>query len=176
MSSDDCDPLSISWLASGLSDTELSSQSSSSSSGLSDFVDANTGFGLNTSIGQDRSTTDESCVTYALPPLMPVKPVEQKILPDLSNRLSSSASDDRSVSKKYGDSVNARNFNQSSSGHSPRTKKREWRLKMSRKLADIPVGDLNPDELPLTALMNVGFFGFQSFLLSTHSQALIHPF
>jgi hypothetical protein len=39
---------------------------------------------------------------------------------------------------------------------SPRTRKREWRLKMNRKLANIQVGDLDPNDVPIIVLMNVG--------------------
>ena len=39
---------------------------------------------------------------------------------------------------------------------SPRTRKREWRLKMNRKLANIAVGDLDPSDVPIIVLMNVG--------------------
>lgn len=135
---------------------EATQSSSSNSSSFSDYIDANSGFGLNTSIGQETNATDESSITYSLPPLMSVKKVEQKILPELSTRLSSSGSDESPGPKNYGDAFNALGSSrQTSGGNSPRSKKREWRLRMTRKLADIPVGELNPDELPLTALMNV---------------------
>ena len=149
---------------------ELEGSSSSNSSGLSDYVDAIPGFGyvdanpafdLNTSFPEDTNANDQSTISYSLPPMMAVKQVEQKILPDLSKGHSSSASDDNLGYSKYGDAFNALNTSrqsQSSVGQtSPRSKKREWRLKMSRKLGEIPVGELNPDELPLTALMNVSF-------------------
>lgn len=37
---------------------------------------------------------------------------------------------------------------------SPKEKKREWMLRMSRKLADVPVGALDPNEFPISAVMN----------------------
>ena len=38
--------------------------------------------------------------------------------------------------------------------HSPRAKKREWLLRMNRKLDDIAVGQLDPTAVPVTAVMN----------------------
>ena len=37
---------------------------------------------------------------------------------------------------------------------SPRSKKREWLLRMNRKLSEIAVGDLDPSTIPLPAIMN----------------------
>ncbi len=37
---------------------------------------------------------------------------------------------------------------------SPRSKKREWLLRMNRKLQDIPVGELDPTTVPISAVMN----------------------
>lgn len=37
---------------------------------------------------------------------------------------------------------------------SPRTKKRDWLLRMNRKLQEIPLGELDPAQVPLAAIMN----------------------
>ena len=37
---------------------------------------------------------------------------------------------------------------------SPRTKKREWLLRMNRRLGEIPVGELDPAVVPVSAIMN----------------------
>ena len=37
---------------------------------------------------------------------------------------------------------------------SPRSKKREWLLRMNRRLNEIPVGELDPSAIPVTAIMN----------------------
>ena len=37
---------------------------------------------------------------------------------------------------------------------SPRSKKRDWLLRMNRRLAEIPVGELDPATVPISAIMN----------------------
>jgi hypothetical protein len=37
---------------------------------------------------------------------------------------------------------------------SPKSKKREWLLRMNRRLAEIPIGELDPASIPLSAVMN----------------------
>ena len=37
---------------------------------------------------------------------------------------------------------------------SPRTKKREWLLRMNRRLIEVPVGELDPAAVPISAIMN----------------------
>jgi hypothetical protein len=37
---------------------------------------------------------------------------------------------------------------------SPRTKKREWLLRMNRRLTEVPVGELDPAAVPISAIMN----------------------
>ena len=37
---------------------------------------------------------------------------------------------------------------------SPRTKKREWLLRMNRRLSEVPVGELDPAAVPISAIMN----------------------
>ena len=37
---------------------------------------------------------------------------------------------------------------------SPISKKREWLLRMNRRLADTPVGELHPSTVPISAIMN----------------------
>ena len=37
---------------------------------------------------------------------------------------------------------------------SPRTKKREWLLRMNRRLPEVPVGELDPAAVPISAIMN----------------------
>eukprot|EP00559_Dactyliosolen_fragilissimus_P009157 CAMPEP_0184872710 /NCGR_PEP_ID=MMETSP0580-20130426/41443_1 /TAXON_ID=1118495 /ORGANISM="Dactyliosolen fragilissimus" /LENGTH=1065 /DNA_ID=CAMNT_0027375545 /DNA_START=1022 /DNA_END=4215 /DNA_ORIENTATION=+ len=37
---------------------------------------------------------------------------------------------------------------------SPKSKRKEWLLRMNRKISEIPVGDLDPNDIPLNALMN----------------------
>ncbi len=37
---------------------------------------------------------------------------------------------------------------------SPRSKKRDWLLRMNRKLQEIPLGELDPSQVPLAAIMN----------------------
>ena len=39
-------------------------------------------------------------------------------------------------------------------GDSPGTKRREWLLRMNRKLQDIPIGELDPAVIPVSAIMN----------------------
>jgi hypothetical protein len=38
--------------------------------------------------------------------------------------------------------------------NSPKSKKREWLLRMNRRLAEIPIGELDPVSIPLSAVMN----------------------
>jgi hypothetical protein len=40
------------------------------------------------------------------------------------------------------------------SASASRSKKREWLLRMNRKLQDIPVRELDPTVMPLSAIMN----------------------
>jgi len=37
---------------------------------------------------------------------------------------------------------------------SPKTRKREWMLRISRRLADLPIGELDPNDFPINAVMN----------------------
>lgn len=37
---------------------------------------------------------------------------------------------------------------------SPKTKKQDWLLRMNRRLAEIPIGELDPAAVPLSAVMN----------------------
>jgi hypothetical protein len=39
-------------------------------------------------------------------------------------------------------------------GDSPGTKRREWLLRMNRKLEDIPIGEFDPATIPISAIMN----------------------
>jgi len=43
---------------------------------------------------------------------------------------------------------------QGATSGSPKTKKKEWLMRMNRKLAETPVGELDPTALPLSAVMN----------------------
>ena len=38
--------------------------------------------------------------------------------------------------------------------HSPTSKKKEWLLRMNRRMQDIPIGQLDPSTLPVSAIMN----------------------
>ena len=139
----------------GLYNVELAQSSSSNSSSFSEHNEAIPS--TDTSPGFKFTSNSEANLSYALPPLSPVKLSQGKILPEISKQLSSSGSGDQAYCKKE-DVFRISRSSQSSSGQSPKSKKREWRLKMSRKLAETPVGELNPDDVPLIALMNVSLF------------------
>ena len=40
------------------------------------------------------------------------------------------------------------------SAGSARSKKRDWLLRMNRRLSDVPVGELDPTTIPISAIMN----------------------
>lgn len=138
----------------GLYNVELAQSSSSNSSNFSDYHEAIPGID-NKSYGFQFTSNSDANMSYALRPLMPVKGSQDKILPEISKQLSSSGSGDKAYCEK--DDFCKSKSSQSAIRQSPKSKKREWRLKMSRKLAETPVGDLNPDDVPLIALMNVSF-------------------
>jgi len=48
----------------------------------------------------------------------------------------------------------AQNNPYGTSSSSPRSKKKEWLLRMSRKLNEIPEGELDPSVVPISAIMN----------------------
>ncbi len=74
----------------------------------------------------------------------------------------SSGDSDEAYNLNLDDDINNISIGNSSANKlSPRSRKREWRLKMMRKLSEIPVGELNPDEVPIFALMNVSLRKFQ---------------
>ena len=50
-------------------------------------------------------------------------------------------------------------------------KKKEWLIRMNKKLADIPVGELDPQTLPITAIMNVSWIIQMS--INLHLSSLI---
>lgn len=60
----------------------------------------------------------------------------------------------RSEDEEDNDSFDDGYLDQQSDDSSPRAKKREWLLRMNKKLAETPVGELDPVVIPLTACMN----------------------
>lgn len=60
----------------------------------------------------------------------------------------------RSEDEEDNDSFDDDNVDQQGDDSSPRAKKREWLLRMNKKLAETPVGELDPAVVPLTACMN----------------------
>jgi len=93
------------------------------------------------------------------PPLTDIVENNQKILPkheDSANEYDTSDYDIEDES--FLDEDNRAGLGSSSSISrlqvSPKTKKREWLLRMNRKLADVPVGELDPSSFPIAAIMN----------------------
>ncbi|GAX24782.1 hypothetical protein FisN_18Lh140 [Fistulifera solaris] len=60
----------------------------------------------------------------------------------------------RSEDEEDTDSFDDGYLDQHGDDSSPRAKKREWLLRMNKKLAEVPVGELDPAVIPLTACMN----------------------
>jgi hypothetical protein len=132
---------------------ELAQSSSSNSSHYSDCVDGPFAYGLN--IREDSTPSKQKILTssFAIPPLK--KSNSNTNLPVLPKHSSSSELDDKLNISLDEDALNTTFESHSTKARSPRSKKREWRFKMNRKLADIPIGELNPEEVPIAALMNV---------------------
>jgi hypothetical protein len=85
------------------------------------------------------------------PPILPTQPV---LIDDAS--FDDDEVDDLHDFAEEGDDDDAweaKSFSAPSSS-SPRTKKKEWLLRMNRKLQEIPIGQLDPSTVPLSAIMN----------------------
>jgi hypothetical protein len=52
------------------------------------------------------------------------------------------------------DEDDSRNSYTQGAGGSPKSKEKKWLLRMNRKLAEIPIGELDPATMPLSAVMN----------------------
>jgi hypothetical protein len=61
--------------------------------------------------------------------------------------------DDIEDDDEYWEAAGRNPYSQDLTG-SPKSKKKEWLLRMNRKLAEIPVGELDPAAVPLSAVMN----------------------
>jgi len=83
-----------------------------------------------------------------MPSIMPSS-YDMNSIGEESEYTSNAGSIDYSVSPNSARSAGAQLAHQT-----PKMKKREWLVRMNRRLNEIPVGKINPDTLPITAIMN----------------------
>jgi hypothetical protein len=84
----------------------------------------------------------------------PILPQQPPVMDDLSFELDGSEDEDTFLFDGDEDSEGGHNPYGAGAASCPRSKKREWLLRMNRKLQDIPLGELDPATVPLPAIMN----------------------
>ena len=141
---------------------ELANSSSSSHSSYStDNFDGRLSDSLQ--IWDDHRDKKESRHSFGISGISSIKESnEPKILPEMIQHFSSSGSGEGLRLSLEQDMKNTSSGSQSTKRSIDRSRKREWCLKMNKRLAEIPVGKLDPEEVPISALMNVSSFFFYS--------------